>query len=306
MIHVSNLNKTYKHFDVLKDVSFSIASHEIVGFLGPNGAGKTTLIKILLGLIPSDSGNISINGLNHFKNHLEIKRNIGFLSEDNSLYPDMTVIEYLKFIAQARQIKNLLIDESIDFIINACQLNEKIDAKIEHCSKGFKQRLGIAQAIIHKPKLIILDEPTSGLDPNQLLDIRHLIKSLKSESTILLCSHLLTEVMETCSRVMVLNKGEIVANEHIDVINKSNHKEIYLETSMPPEILEKKLKTLQNTVTILSFNAEDHVYIYTLQSDEDCREELFNLISKSNYSIKEMSSKAMSLEVFFTKLTKEK
>ncbi len=305
MIHVSQLRKQYDDLVALDDISFTIQKNEVIGFLGPNGAGKTTLMKILTCFFPPSSGTVSINGLDIHTNSLELRQNIGYLPEDNPLYEHMTVIEYLRFMAQLRKISPSILKSTLDKVIDQCHLSSVMTRPIHECSKGFKQRVGIAQAILHQPPLLILDEPTSGLDPNQMIEIRTLLQTLKESSTIIICSHILSEVMATCSRVFILHKGEIVANEDVAFLRKSKSKKIKLETDMPPKEFEISLKTCHKNIHIISYNATQHMYEYSIQSDFDCRNDLFTLITNSSYSIQEMATEKLSLEELFTQLTQE-
>ena len=218
MIEVKNLCKNYGDFKAVKDISFTVSLPEVLGFLGPNGAGKTTVMKTLTGCHYPTSGEVYINGISVIDYPVEIKKLIGYLPENNPLYGDLTPSEYLYFIASARLIKKTEIKEAVNRVISLCSLEEYRNRKIETLSKGYKQRLGLAQTLIHDPPIIILDEPTIGLDPNQILEIRSLIKELGKTKTLILSTHFLKEVEALCSRILILNRGKIAAQGSIEEI----------------------------------------------------------------------------------------
>jgi ABC-2 type transport system ATP-binding protein len=209
-IQVEHLSKLYKQQKAIDDLNFNINSGEIVGFLGPNGAGKTTTMKILTGYIPPSSGKAFVNGLDVEENAIEVRKLIGYLPEHNPLYTDMYVKEYLEFVASIYKLSNK--KQRVDDMIELTGLTLERHKKIGQLSKGYRQRVGLAQAIIHNPKVLILDEPTSGLDPNQIAEIRNLITNIGKEKTVLLSTHIMQEVEAMCTRVMIINKGVIVAN----------------------------------------------------------------------------------------------
>lgn len=219
-IEVSGLVKIYGEQKAVNDISFQVNKGEIVGFLGPNGAGKSTTIKIITGFLKSDSGNAIVCGIDASKNPIEAKRKIGYLPESNALYYDMYVKEYLQFIAGVHQISNYKL--AIENVLQLTGLKIEEKKKIGQLSKGYKQRVGLAAALIHKPEVIILDEPTSGLDPNQIIEIRNVIKSEGQGKTVLFSSHILQEVEAICDRVIIINKGVIVANDTIKNLKVSS------------------------------------------------------------------------------------
>jgi ABC-2 type transport system ATP-binding protein len=211
-INVSHISKSYGNLPAVKDVSFEIKAGEITGFLGPNGAGKSTCLQILMGLLKADQGSASILGLSVHRDIDTIKKQVGYLAEHNPLYPDMYVKEFLTFIGQIHQIPTARLKHRIEEVIELTGLNKEQAKKINELSKGYQQRVGIAQAILHDPKVLLLDEPTSGLDPNQMEEIRSLIKSLAIHKTILFSSHLLSEVEAICDRIIIINRGELKAD----------------------------------------------------------------------------------------------
>jgi ABC-2 type transport system ATP-binding protein len=227
-LEINKINKKYGDQDALIDVSFSLKKGDIVGFLGPNGAGKTTLMKIITSIIKPDSGDITINGYDTQKNEISTKRQIGYLAENNPLYKDMIVTEYLDFIASLYEIKNK--KDKVKEIIKKTGLESEIKKKIEELSKGYKQRVGIAAALVHDPNVLILDEPTTGLDPNQLIEIRKLIQEIGQEKIVLLSTHILQEIPKICNHIIIINKGRIVENTRMqNLIKKSNNLEDHFQ-----------------------------------------------------------------------------
>ena len=211
MIEVEHLSKLYGATPAIQDVDFSVETGEILGFLGPNGAGKTTTMRILAGYIPATAGTVRIAGYDVHEQSLEVRRRIGYLPENPPLYPDMTVEEFLHFVARIKGVGGGNRAKSVSSAVERCQLGEKQHILIRKLSKGYKQRVGIAQAIVHDPPVIILDEPTVGLDPKQMIEVRHLIKSLAGEHTVILSTHILPEVSMTCDRVTIINRGRVAA-----------------------------------------------------------------------------------------------
>ncbi len=212
MIRVQNLTKTYGDQHAVDAISFEVATGEILGFLGPNGAGKTTTMKIITCFMPATSGNVEVDGLDVFDHSLEVRRKIGYLPETTPLYPEMNVAEYLEFIQALRQMPISSRNFRMKEMVELCGLGEVMHKDIGELSKGYRQRVGLAQAIIHDPEILILDEPTIGLDPNQVVEIRRLISTLGERKTLILCTHILSEVEAACNRVMIINHGKIVAD----------------------------------------------------------------------------------------------
>jgi ABC-2 type transport system ATP-binding protein len=223
-LEIKNIYKKYGDQNALINVSFSLKKGDIVGFLGPNGAGKTTLMKIITSILKPDSGDITINGYDTQKNEISTKRQIGYLAENNPLYKDMLVTEYLDFIASLYEIENK--KDKVKEIIKKTGLESEIKKKIEELSKGYKQRVGIAAALVHDPNVLILDEPTTGLDPNQLIEIRKLIQEIGQKKIVLLSTHILQEIPKICNHIIIINKGRIVENTRMqNLIKKSNNLE---------------------------------------------------------------------------------
>ena len=223
MIATKNITKYFGLFQALKNVSFEINKGEIVGFLGQNGAGKTTLMRILTAYLPASSGTVMIDGDDIAKNSLTIRQKIGYLPETPPLYENMTVNDYLKFAAEIKDIPVKQRRRQLDKVLEECQIEDVKDKTIACLSKGYKQRVGIAQAIIHEPKLLILDEPTSGLDPIQNLQVRKLIKNLKDQRTVILSTHILSEIEQIAQRVLIIKAGEVIVDESLKVLLKTNN-----------------------------------------------------------------------------------
>ncbi len=295
-ISVENITKVYNQQKALNDVTFKIAKGEIVGFLGPNGAGKSTMMKILTGYIPQTKGTAFINELNVQENDKKVKGLVGYLPENNPLYTDMYIKEYLNFIAGTyHSDKN-----RISSFIELTGLTNEMHKKIGQLSKGYRQRVGLAAALIHDPEVLILDEPTTGLDPNQLVEIRNLIKNVGKEKTVLLSTHIMQEVELLCDRVIIINKGEIVADKPTKELKQtSNQKIIIVEfDAETPVSLLKKLKAVHQVTKVNSVRFE----IQTPSSAE-AKKAIFDFAVKENLSIVEISEKEQNLESVFQSLT---
>ena len=299
-IEVQNLTKIYDGQKALDEVSFSIGGAEIVGFLGPNGAGKSTTMKILSGHIVETSGTANILGMDVSKESLEIKKRIGYLPELNPLYGDMYVREYLSFIADINKIKDT--QKAINRVIKSTGLERESRKKISQLSKGYKQRVGLAQALINDPDVLILDEPTSGLDPNQMKEIRSLILSLGKNKTILLSSHIMQEVEAMCSRVIILNKGKIIADDTIEAIKKNwDMNTIQIHVKFRDSIDGAELSLIDGVESIKS--VDERTFVIVSKGNVDIAEELFNFAIASNTIIVEQKEQEKSLESIFQKLT---
>lgn len=295
-ISVKNVSKIYGKQKALDNVSFEIKKGEIVGFLGPNGAGKSTMMKIITGYIPPSSGIVEVNGLSIFEHSLEIKKQIGYLPEQNPLYYEMYVKEFLEFIAKLYGIKN--VQQRVKEMIDICGLEIEQHKKIGMLSKGYKQRVGLAQALIHNPSVLILDEPTSGLDPNQLEEIRLLIKTLGKDKTVMLSTHIMQEVEAVCNKVIIIHRGKIVASDDIQNIRKSaGTKKIIVEFSIALNKQHFAELSLQSIEKI----SDTQWAIET--TDEDIPKKLMNIAIKNNCSIVSLNKSEMKLEEVFKSLT---
>jgi len=309
MIEIKNLTKKYRDLIALNDISFSVDQGEILGFLGPNGAGKTTTMKIITGFISANSGSIKINGLDSVEDSLEIRKQIGYLPESVPLYQEMKVYEYLKFVGEIRGLSKNKLIQRIKELIQSCSLEKVIRKNIGELSKGYKQRVGLAQALIHDPKILILDEPTEGLDPNQIVEIRNLIKKMAQEKTVIMCSHILSEVQATCSRIVIINEGKIVAQGTTEELKaQSEGKQIifFAMQGNKEEIMEK-FKLQEGVLDIKALgkeSAEVEKYNLEIRSEKDLRPMVFNLAKENNWVLYNLNSQELSLEDIFRKLTK--
>ena len=309
MIKVQDLSKNYGDVQAVKSIDFEIDDGEIVGFLGENGAGKTTTLKMLTGYLVPTAGNVEINDLNINDNALEIQKQIGYLPELNPLYPEMSVYEYLEFIARVRNITGKNFREALIRVVDRCGLQGVVHKEVSSCSKGYKQRIGLAGSMIHDPKILILDEPVTGLDPNQIVEIRELIKSLGREKLVLMSSHILQEIQATVDRIMIIHQGEIVANGTNDELMSSFRGNTILNLEVR-NANENSLKDLSVGVPNIDVSnieeKKDHHLIQLEYSQEvDPRENLFNYAVSSGWVILKMTPTTTDLEDVFRKLTME-
>jgi len=297
-IIVSNLTKIYGSQKAIDNISFEAHDNEIVGFLGPNGAGKSTTMKIVTGYLEANSGEAIVNGINVDKNPLEAKKQIGYLPEGNPLYAEMYVREYLSFIADLHEMKNA--KARIEEVIHLTGLGAESNKKTGQLSKGYKQRVGLAAALIHDPKVLILDEPTSGLDPNQIVEIRQLIKDLGKNKTVLFSSHILQEVESLCDRVIIINKGNIVANDslkNLQYANKTTHIILVEFGKKPEKILIENLDGVEKAEEI---SGQFHI---ETSDPEKLKKLLLEFSLQNNLDIISLQSKSRSLEEVFRNLT---
>jgi len=311
MIEVKNLTKRYGMTVAAKDVSFTVNKGEVLGFLGPNGAGKTTTMKILTCFMPPTSGTANIAGFDILEDSLEVRKRIGYLPENTPLYTDMKVEDYLSFIAQIRCIPKSSRKERIKKMIGVCNLQSVLKKDVGELSKGFKQRVGLAQAMIHDPQILILDEPTSGLDPNQIIEIRGLIKELGKQKTIILSTHILPEVSATCDRVIIINEGKLVASGTPEELQDSAQGDSILYATIQaekPEI-EKVLSRADYIKEHKFIEQIDKSYRYKMiiaKSETNPGESIFKLALDKGWILSEIHKESMSLEDIFLKLTREK
>ena len=309
MIKVQDLSKNYGDVQAVKSINFEIDDGEIVGFLGENGAGKTTTLKMLTGYLVPTKGNVEINDLNINDSALEIQKQIGYLPELNPLYPEMSVYEYLEFIARVRNITGKSFREALARVVERCGLQGVVHKLVSSCSKGYKQRIGLAGALIHNPKVLILDEPLTGLDPNQIVEIRSLIKKLGKEKLVLMSSHILQEIQATVDRIMIIHQGEIVANGTNEELMSSfkGNTILNLEVRNANENTLKDLSIAVANINVVEVNEKkDHHVIQLEYSQEtDPREDLFNYAVNSDWVILKMTPTTTDLEDVFRKLTME-
>ena len=297
-IHVKNLLKTYGAQRAVNNVSFDIEQGEIVGFLGPNGAGKSTTMKMITGFLQPDSGDITVSGIDVQKAPLEAKKKIGYLPESNALYYDMYVREYLSFIAEVHRIKNK--KSGIENIIQTVGLSPESNKRIGQLSKGYKQRVGLAAALLHQPEVLILDEPTSGLDPNQIVEIRQVIKEQGKDKLVLFSSHILQEVEAICDRVIIINKGTIVADDALRNLQKNTTTNV-VKVQFKEPLEAEWLKRLPGVKTVNKETATN----WTIETDEaeTVRKSLLQLAVEQNLNIVSLQNESSSLEEVFRSLT---
>ena len=300
-IEVSQLSKIYGTQHAVDAISFQLKKGEIVGFLGPNGAGKSTTMKMITGYLEPTAGSILVGGVNVAENPIEIRKKIGYLPESNPLYFDMYVREYLLFAASLHQIDKTKIMDKVEEVIALTGLQKECHKKIGTLSKGYKQRVGLAQAIMHDPEVLILDEPTSGLDPNQLVEIRELIVRLGKEKTVLLSTHIMQEVASMCSRAIVIANGKIVANDTIANLQKLNSDNT-LEVVFEKPVTVKQLSNLvdENSIQAVS----ETTYLFTTNDSDTLRKKIMQWSIQENINIASMQVANSSLESVFRKLTK--
>ncbi|HQQ93582.1 MAG TPA: gliding motility-associated ABC transporter ATP-binding subunit GldA [Bacteroidia bacterium] len=297
-IQVQALSKYYGSQAALDQVSFSVEKKEILGFLGPNGAGKSTMMKILTGYIPADSGSAMVNGLDACEGSVELRKQVGYLPEHNPLYLDMYVKEFLAFIASVYKLKD--VRKRIAEVIQLTGLGAEQGKKIGALSKGYRQRVGLAQAIIHDPAVLILDEPTTGLDPNQLEEIRHLIIRLGQEKTVLLSTHIMQEVEAICSRVIIINKGQIVANDSTGNL-KGNAFQDVVVAEFDPEPQTELFRDLGPDIRVEKISPAR--FRFYSRSAGDLRKKVFEFAVSRQLAVLSLSKEEQKLEEIFRKLT---
>ena len=298
-IEVTKISKEYGQQKALNEVSFSVGEGSITGFLGPNGAGKSTMMKILTCFIPQSSGTAKVCGFDVYENSFEVKQQVGYLPEHNPLYLDIYVKEYLAFAAGIHKLKN--IDERVKEMIAITGLTLEQRKKIGALSKGYRQRVGLAQALIHNPKVLILDEPTTGLDPNQLVEIRALIKELGKEKTVLFSTHILQEVTAVCDNIIIINKGEIVANSDAKTLQTGNKSQTVLLLELDKDIEIANFLAIEGVLDVKK--SEKLKWKITYHHQNDIRPAIMQLAVNNQRTILSMKIEEQSLEAIFQKLT---
>ena len=301
-ISVQEVTKVFGNQKALDNVSFEVKTGEIVGFLGPNGAGKSTMMKIITGFIPASSGNVFVNDLETGNDNSDVRKIIGYLPENNPLYPEMYVREYLGFVASV--YKSVIpVRKQVDNIIEVTGLAPEQKKKIGSLSKGYRQRVGLAQALIHDPSVLILDEATTGLDPNQIVEIRNLIKAAGKEKTVMISTHIMQEVEAICDRVIIIDKGKIVANE-----TKSN---IYSILRQPKQVVQVEFDKNISEITLPEFpnlksvlKIKENIWIIEAEGNEDIRPALFNFAVRNSLTVLSLQKNESNLEEVFRHLTK--
>ena len=303
MIEAIQLTKFYDNTPALRDVSFQVEKGEILGFLGPNGAGKTTTMRILTGFIPPTSGTAKVAGFDVLQQSLEVRKRIGYMPENPPLYMDLTVTSFLKFLARLKRVPKSKEKQRIDSVIQKCSLESVTGRLIGHLSRGFRQRVGLAQALIQDPEVLILDEPTIGLDPAQIIEIRQLIRGLAGEHTVILSSHILPEVEQTCGKVVIINKGKIIAVDTPEKLSVSlKGANVYqLIVRKPSEDLKAKLATVPGVSNVRE--EPNGLYVIEGEKEKDIREEVAELVVQQKAGLLEFKSVAFTLEDVFVQLT---
>jgi len=300
-IKVNNITKLYGKQKALDDVSFSIEAGEVVGLLGPNGAGKSTMMKIITCFIPPTSGEVTVNGFDIYEQSIEVRKRVGYLPENNPLYLDMYIKEYLEYTAGIYGIKNKM--KRVGEMIDITGLGPEQSKKIGALSKGYRQRVGIAQAMIHNPDVLILDEPTSGLDPNQLLDIRNLIKEIGREKTVMLSTHIMQEVEAVCDRAIIIDKGKIVADDTTGHLTGGGSNVNIIKVEFNKAVDTGLLLNISNVNNIRAVG--ENIYELESELEKDIREEIFKFAVSRELTVLSMQKTEQSLESVFQKLTGE-
>ena len=310
VIRVDHLWKRYGSIVAVRDVSFNVYKGEVLGFLGPNGAGKSTTMKILTGFIPADEGTVTFSNLNIVEDSLEIRKRIGYLPENAPLYHDMSVVEYLCFVAEMRHVEKKEAGRRIDEVINTCGLSGMTERMIGHLSKGYRQRVGLAQTMLHDPDILIMDEPTVGLDPNQIVEIRELIKKIGREKTVILSTHILPEVEATCNRVVIINEGSVVADDKTEELvekTKGRGNKIVCKIRGDASAIETRLKKIDGIEEIFIKRGENkqlNCFNIVPAKNHDPSEDIFFAVAKSGWSLTELKREDVKLEDVFANLTK--
>jgi ABC-2 type transport system ATP-binding protein len=309
LIEVEHLVKSYGQARAVNDISFKVEKGEILGFLGPNGAGKTTTMRILTGYLPATGGTARIAGFDVFEQSMEVRKRIGYLPETPPLYPDMAISAYLTFVAQIKGVPAADIPNRVEEAMRMTNLTERRDELIKRLSRGFKQRVGIAQAIVHNPDVIILDEPTVGLDPNQIKEVRSLIKNLAGQHTIILSTHILPEVEMTCDRVVIINKGRIAAidtTQNLTAQLKGGER-VRIQVKGSAENLRESVSSIKGVKNVDVQSGADGLVTAEIESESgaDLRAQIASQVVKKGFDLLEMRAINLSLEDIFMQLTTE-
>ena len=304
LIRVANLSKHYGQFQALREISFQTTGGEILGLLGPNGAGKTTTMRILTGYMPPSSGEVTVAGFDVIQDSIEVRRRVGYVPESVPLYPEMSTTEYLSFMGSLRRVPEL--DERVAEVLEQVGLSERSESLIGNLSKGLRQRVGLGQALLHRPEVLILDEPTIGLDPAQIIEVRDLIRELGQESTIMLSTHILSEAQQLCDRVLILNRGEIVAEDTPNNLQSqfAGAERVLVRTSAPTEALVRLLADVPGVEQVKPAGAEGAVEVVGPPGNL-LRPLLAKTIVAADYDLLELRPSTVSLERIFLQLTQE-
>ena len=301
MIRVENLTKTFGQHSAVKSVSFDVEIGETLGLLGPNGAGKTTIMRMITGYLPPTDGRVLINDIDMFEQPDEVKKTIGYLPEHPPLYLDMTVNEYLKYTAQIQGVSNDNLKMNIEHVAELCGIPDKLNRLTGNLSKGYKQRVGLAQALVHNPDILVLDEPTSGLDPQQIIEIRELIKDLGRKRTVILSSHILQEVTSICQKIAIINEGRLAACDSIDNLSKNidSGQKIFVRVANLNKVNFDEMKSLSHVITVEKKSADS--FEIEVKTGHDIRESVSSSLAKMGAGLLEMKAESLSLEDIFLK-----
>ncbi len=305
MIEVQNLSKSYGPVKAVRSISFQVNQGEVVGFLGPNGAGKSTTMKVMTGYLPPNEGTVLVDGMDIRKEVLPVRERIGYLPESTPLYEDMITYDYLEFVAAMRGVPAEERPERIRAMTKSCGLHDVLAKRVDALSKGYRQRVGLAQAMIHNPPILILDEPTSGLDPNQIVEIRELIREIGKERTVVLSTHILSEVQASCDRVIIIDNGTLVADGTPEELraNLSGGEQVLITLLDPEENVASVLGNWE-PVEVIEHGTDDHGETYfRLTSSSDIRADLFRLAVKQNWTLTGLHQESKNLEDVFRQLT---
>jgi len=308
VIEVQNLVKHYGSVKAVDNISFTVEKGEILGFLGPNAAGKTTTMRIITGYMPASAGTVKVAGYDVFEQGLEVKKRIGYLPENPPLYTDMRVREYLTFVACIKGVNPKTINAEVDRVAERLSVLEVMDNLISNLSKGYKQRVGLAQALLNNPPVLIFDEPTNGLDPRQIIEVREIIKSLGSDHTVILSTHILPEVSMTCNRVAIINEGKLVKIDTPENLTKQlrGSESIILQVEGPMNEVELALSQHQSvTAVAVQPTGKENIATYRVETSigSDIRKELASLVVNRGWGLLELKAESLSLEDIFLKLT---
>lgn len=301
-VEVINLTKIYGNQHAVNNISFTAEEGQIVGFLGPNGAGKSTTMKIATGYLPPSEGTIKICGYDVRENSLEVRKNVGYLPEHNPLYLDMYIHEYLHFIGSLHKLNGKFLKERVHQMIELCGLTLEQNKQIGALSKGYRQRVGLAQALIHDPKVLILDEPTTGLDPNQILEIRNVIKTISKDKTVIFSTHIMQEVQALCNRVIIINRGNLVANDKVENLKDLQQGGILLIVEFDKAIDVSVFENMENIASVQQ--RQGFVYEIKVKGNQDIRAEIFTVAKNQDWNLLQLSTEEISLEKVFQQLTK--
>ncbi len=310
MINILNVSKSFDQFNAVNDMTFSIKRGEIVGLLGPNGAGKTTTMRMITGYYRATSGSIKINDEPISSENVDFKKMIGYLPESTSLYEDMLVADFLQFVGKARGLDKVSLPEGIERAVTSTSLQDYYYRPISHLSKGYRQRVGLAATLIHDPDILILDEPTSGLDPNQIIEMQHLIKNLSKSKTIILSTHILSEVESVCERVIIINQGNLILDKPLKDLSLLEQNKVSFIVSLKGDDLNSCLQVFQNNFEGVPIEEEqknsDSVTLKINSSDSAVNDKIFKVASDNKYIITELKKEESSLDDIFRELTRSK